>query len=195
MRDRLLTIASTTCRTRLSPGSWFPWFRHHLALTASVRLRAGAGRAKDQAEPARFGLAADCRHDDRDRVQPPGRARTRALRRPGPVRQSVVPMRGRCDDDRGQHGDQDRRSRSRGGEVFGLERAERGELDRHLQQAVERVAQPLPRGSGRASVRGPDTDGVAHGNAGVLFPMVDGKKAELVIHWGTTVVPMTVEVP
>jgi Protein of unknown function (DUF2911) len=27
------------------------------------------------------------------------------------------------------------------------------------------------------------------------FPVVDGKKAELVIHWGTTVVPMTVEVP
>ena len=27
------------------------------------------------------------------------------------------------------------------------------------------------------------------------FPMVDGKKAELVMHWGTTAVPMTIEVP
>lgn len=27
------------------------------------------------------------------------------------------------------------------------------------------------------------------------FPVVDGKKAELVIHWGTTVVPMGIEVP
>jgi hypothetical protein len=27
------------------------------------------------------------------------------------------------------------------------------------------------------------------------FPVVDGKKAELVLHWGTTVVPLTVEVP
>jgi Protein of unknown function (DUF2911) len=27
------------------------------------------------------------------------------------------------------------------------------------------------------------------------FPMVDGKKAELVFHWGTTVVPLTIEVP
>jgi DUF2911 family protein len=27
------------------------------------------------------------------------------------------------------------------------------------------------------------------------FPMVDGKKAGLVLHWGTTVVPLTVEVP
>jgi Protein of unknown function (DUF2911) len=27
------------------------------------------------------------------------------------------------------------------------------------------------------------------------FPMVDGKKAELVLHWGTLVVPMSLEVP
>ena len=27
------------------------------------------------------------------------------------------------------------------------------------------------------------------------FPMVDGKKAELVLHWGTVVVPMSLEVP
>ena len=27
------------------------------------------------------------------------------------------------------------------------------------------------------------------------FPMVDGKKAELVVHWGTTVVPLSIEVP
>jgi hypothetical protein len=27
------------------------------------------------------------------------------------------------------------------------------------------------------------------------FPAVDGKKAELVLHWGTTVVPLTVDVP
>ena len=27
------------------------------------------------------------------------------------------------------------------------------------------------------------------------FPMVDGKKAELVFHWGTTVVPLGIEVP
>jgi hypothetical protein len=27
------------------------------------------------------------------------------------------------------------------------------------------------------------------------FPVVDGKKAELVLHWGTTVVPMSLEVP
>src|SRR5687768_18565249 len=27
------------------------------------------------------------------------------------------------------------------------------------------------------------------------FPMVDGRKAELVLHWGTVVVPMTIEVP
>ena len=27
------------------------------------------------------------------------------------------------------------------------------------------------------------------------FPMVDGKKAELVLHWGATVVPLTIEVP
>lgn len=27
------------------------------------------------------------------------------------------------------------------------------------------------------------------------FPMVDGKKAELVLHWGTTVVPLLIEVP
>ena len=27
------------------------------------------------------------------------------------------------------------------------------------------------------------------------FPVVDGKKAELVLHWGTTVVPLTLEVP
>jgi hypothetical protein len=27
------------------------------------------------------------------------------------------------------------------------------------------------------------------------FPIVDGKKAELVLHWGTVVVPMSIEVP
>ena len=27
------------------------------------------------------------------------------------------------------------------------------------------------------------------------FPVVDGRKAELVLHWGTVVVPMTIEVP
>lgn len=27
------------------------------------------------------------------------------------------------------------------------------------------------------------------------FPVVDGKKASLVLHWGTTVVPLTIEVP
>jgi hypothetical protein len=27
------------------------------------------------------------------------------------------------------------------------------------------------------------------------FPTVDGKKAELALHWGTTVVPMEIEVP
>ena len=27
------------------------------------------------------------------------------------------------------------------------------------------------------------------------FPMVDGKKAELVFHWGTTVVPLSIDVP
>jgi hypothetical protein len=27
------------------------------------------------------------------------------------------------------------------------------------------------------------------------FPVVDGKKAELVFHWGTVVVPLTIEVP
>jgi hypothetical protein len=27
------------------------------------------------------------------------------------------------------------------------------------------------------------------------FPMVEGKKAELVLHWGTTVVPVRIEVP
>ena len=27
------------------------------------------------------------------------------------------------------------------------------------------------------------------------FPAVDGKKAELVFHWGTTVVPLAIEVP
>lgn len=27
------------------------------------------------------------------------------------------------------------------------------------------------------------------------FPVVDGKKGELVLHWGTVVVPMTIEVP
>jgi len=27
------------------------------------------------------------------------------------------------------------------------------------------------------------------------FPVVDGKKAELVLHWGTVIVPMTIEVP
>ncbi len=27
------------------------------------------------------------------------------------------------------------------------------------------------------------------------FPVVDGKKAELVLHWGTTVVPLAIEVP
>jgi hypothetical protein len=27
------------------------------------------------------------------------------------------------------------------------------------------------------------------------FPMVEGKKAELVLHWGTTVVPVSIEVP
>jgi hypothetical protein len=27
------------------------------------------------------------------------------------------------------------------------------------------------------------------------FPVVDGRKAELVLHWGTTVVPMGIEVP
>jgi hypothetical protein len=27
------------------------------------------------------------------------------------------------------------------------------------------------------------------------FPVVDGKHAELVLHWGTTVVPMSIDVP
>ncbi|HXW04865.1 MAG TPA: DUF2911 domain-containing protein [Vicinamibacterales bacterium] len=27
------------------------------------------------------------------------------------------------------------------------------------------------------------------------FPMVDGRRAELVLHWGTVVVPLTIEVP
>jgi hypothetical protein len=27
------------------------------------------------------------------------------------------------------------------------------------------------------------------------FPVVDGKHAELVLHWGTTVVPLTIDVP
>ena len=27
------------------------------------------------------------------------------------------------------------------------------------------------------------------------FPVVDGRKAELVLHWGTVIVPMTIEVP
>jgi hypothetical protein len=27
------------------------------------------------------------------------------------------------------------------------------------------------------------------------FPVVDGRKAELVLHWGTTVVPLTIDVP
>jgi len=27
------------------------------------------------------------------------------------------------------------------------------------------------------------------------FPVVDGRKAELVLHWGTVVVPLSIEVP
>jgi hypothetical protein len=27
------------------------------------------------------------------------------------------------------------------------------------------------------------------------FPVVDGRTAELVLHWGTTVVPLKIEVP
>jgi hypothetical protein len=27
------------------------------------------------------------------------------------------------------------------------------------------------------------------------FPVVDGRKSELVFHWGTVVVPLTIEVP
>ena len=36
---------------------------------------------------------------------------------------------------------------------------------------------------------------IERGNTAFYFPVVDGRKAELVLHWGTVVVPLSIEVP
>ena len=68
----------------------------------------GAGRTENQAESARFRVAARCRHDDRARVQPARRPWPRSLRRARAVRQDLVPVCRRRDDDRALDRHQDR---------------------------------------------------------------------------------------
>lgn len=52
-----------------------------------------------------------------------------------------------------------------------------------------------PEGQDALRLEVPTRPGAHMETLAFYFPMVDGKKAELVFHWGTTVVPLTIEVP
>ena len=67
-------------------------------------LLRGVPAAEGETEPARHRVAAHRRHDHHRRIQPPRRARPRAVRQAGAVRPDLVPMRRRCDDGRGVDG-------------------------------------------------------------------------------------------
>lgn len=52
-----------------------------------------------------------------------------------------------------------------------------------------------PEGQDALRLEVPTRPGAHMETLAFYFPMVDGKKAELVFHWGTTVVPLSIEVP
>jgi len=54
---------------------------------------------------------------------------------------------------------------------------------------------PYPAGKDALRVTAPARAGAHMETLAFYFPVVDGKKAELVLHWGTVVVPLQLEVP
>ena len=109
-----------------------------------------AGGAESKAEPTRHRVAAYCGHDHYRRIQPPRRAWARAVRQVGAVRPRLVSGRRRLHDHRAVHESDVRGPGTARRQVFGLDRAGAREMDRHLQQAGERLSHPLPGGPGRA---------------------------------------------
>ena len=78
-----------------------------------------------------------------------------------------------------------------GRDLLGVDRAAAGRLDDHLQPARPRPGTPDIRpGRMRCASRPTPRTGSHMETLAFYFPVVDGRKAELVLHWGTVVVPL-----
>ena len=159
----------------------------------AVRPRLGAGA---EAEPAWDRESADREHDDHRHVQPARRARAGDLRQARAVGPRVVPGRGHLHVDRAVDRRPDQRPDARGGGVLHLGRAAGRPLDGHLQPRESRVPHAPPAPIRTCCGCRPRRGRAAHMETlAFYFPVVDGKHAELVLHWGTVVVPLAIDVP
>ena len=172
-------------------GHWDVGGDRAFAIAIAPSAAAQDRGAEGKAEPARRRVAAHCRHHDYPRLQPAGRPRTGAVRKARALRPHLVPGRGRCDDDRGVDEGDVRGPGTARRQVLGVGRAWSREVDRHLQQAGERLSHPLPGGPGCHPDGGHTRTGSHMETLAFYFPVVDGHKGELALHWGTVLVPMS----
>ena len=203
-RSSWATVARQPSRT-ISPtapsGSPWEWGVGGWELSSGSRswpaARVRAARdAEDQAQPARNRVAAHQRHDDHRRLQPSGRARPRAVRQAGAVRPHLVPVRGRCDDDRGVD-DGDDRGPGTGRRASTRSGPNPGPSAGRSSSASRRTSGTPATRTGQDALRVQVTPrtGSHMETLAFYFPAVDGRKGELALHWGTVVVPMRFEVP
>ena len=169
-------------------------------IVAAVLLSATACRRKirPKIKPSQhgIGLSAHQRDDHHGGLQPPDRPRPRAVRQAGAVRPHLVPVRRRCDDGGSVDGGEDRRAGAAGGEVLGLDRAAGRIAGRSSSTRTMRSGtRGIPKGRTRCACRSRRAPARTWKRLAFYFPAVDGRKTELVIHWGSVVVPMAIEVP
>ena len=104
-------------------------------------------------------------------------------------------MRERCDDDRADHRDHGQWAGSGGGEysVWSEPRADKWTII--FSRTHQAWHTRYPAGQDALRVEATPRTGSHMETMAFYFPAVDGKKAELVLHWGTVVVPLSIEVP
>ena len=111
-----------------------------------------------------------------------------------PVRTHLVPGRRRCDDGGGVDGGEHRRQELPAGK-YSLWTEPQAERWTVIFNKNHRLAYPISGRAGRAAPAGHAARRHPHGNHGVLFPGGRRPEGELAFHWGTVVVPLTIEVP
>ena len=113
-----------------------------------------------------------------------------------PYEPRLVPVRRRCDDHRADDGRENQRPDAGGGDVLGVD-ASRGRRRGPSSSTARAQAwhTRYPAGQDALRVKVTPRTGSHMETLAFYFPVVDGRKAELVLHWGTVVVPLAIEVP
>jgi hypothetical protein len=150
------------------------------------RTRRGPGRAQDQAEPARDRLAADRGHDDYGRelfgaLVPYGKIWCPCADDATTIELSAAVKIDGHELAAGKYS------------VWTVPTDGKWTIIFNRQAATWHTKYPEGQDALRLEVT-PRT-GAHMETMAFYFPMVEGKKAELVLHWGTTVVPVSIEVP